>query len=140
MAHPGGANNLGDRPLGELMKLLAEQATTLARQEMELAKAEMREKEAQAKPAIMALAVAAVFGVIALSALTTLAIEGLDLVGLPTWLSALVIAILAVILAVVLAQFGKRKLKAAASMPEETVLSLKEDLEWAKLQRISVAR
>ena len=41
---------LRDRPVGELLKQLANETTTLMRQELELAKAEMREKAGKAGP------------------------------------------------------------------------------------------
>jgi Flp pilus assembly protein TadB len=134
------ANEVHNRPLRDLVKLLAEQATTLARQEIELAKAEMLQKKAEAKPAIMALVVAAVLGVICLCALTVLAITGLDAAGLPTWASALLIAVIAGLIALVLALSSKRKLQALSPVPEETMTTLKEDLRWAKLQRTSIGR
>src|SRR4029078_4480715 len=39
-----GGDDLRDRPIGELLKQLSEQTTTLVRQELELAKAEVSEK------------------------------------------------------------------------------------------------
>jgi hypothetical protein len=41
-------DDLRDRPIGELLKQLSQETTTLVRQELELAKAEMAEKGKQA--------------------------------------------------------------------------------------------
>ena len=45
---PGGAEDLRDRSLGELLKQLSEQTTRLVHQELELAKAELTQKGRQA--------------------------------------------------------------------------------------------
>ena len=44
--------NLHEQPIGELLKQLANETTTLVRQELDLAKAEMREKGRVAGPAL----------------------------------------------------------------------------------------
>ena len=44
--------DLRERPVGELLKQLADETTTLVRQELELAKAEMREKASKAGPGL----------------------------------------------------------------------------------------
>ena len=44
MARNGETDDLRDRPIGELLKQLATETTTLVRQELELAKAEFTEK------------------------------------------------------------------------------------------------
>ena len=79
------------------------------------------------------------FGVIALSAVTTLIIGALALV-IPAWLAAIIVAVVAGIIASILGSKAKRALQGVGTPPEETVQTLKEDLEWAKSQRTSVAR
>ncbi len=133
------ANDLHNLSLPDLMKLLADQASTLARQEIELAKAELSVKKTEAMPALKTLVVAAVFGVIALSALTTLIIVGMSAL-LPAWAAALLITVIASLVAIALAVNGKNTLESLSPMPEETILTLKEDLRWAKRQRTSIAR
>lgn len=46
------ADELRERPVGELLKQLANETTTLVKQELELAKAEMREKAGKAGPGV----------------------------------------------------------------------------------------
>jgi uncharacterized membrane protein YqjE len=139
MAHFNGATDLHDRPLRELVRLLAEQASDLAHQEIALAKAEVEEKKAQAKPVLGAAVVASALGVVCLSALTSLAITGLAAV-LPVWAAALIVAVVAGLAAVALGASAKRRLRALSPVPEKTLLTLKEDLRWAKLQRTFVTK
>jgi uncharacterized membrane protein YqjE len=138
MAQLGAANDLHNRPLGDLLQLLATQATALVRQEVELAKTELREKKAKAEPAIKLFTIAAVFALVTLSAVTTLLIAVLSYV-IPGWVAALVIAILAAAGTAILVQLGRQELrKVGPPILEETVATLKEDLEWVKAQRISI--
>lgn len=131
--------DLHNLPLPDLMKLLADQVSTLAQQEIELAKTEFSVKKAEATPALKTIAVAAVFGVICASALTMLVILGLSAL-LTMWAAALLVTLVAGLVALTLALNGKRRLEALSPLPEETISTLKEDLRWAKRQRISIAR
>ena len=62
--------DLRERPIGELLKELSTQTTTLVRQELELAKAEMAEKGKQAGVGVGMFGGAGIFGMLALGALT----------------------------------------------------------------------
>jgi Flp pilus assembly protein TadB len=139
MAQVSVVSDLDDRPIGDLLRLLAEQASTLARQEFDLAKSELQEKQQEAQPAIRTAVWAAIFGVIALSALTTLIIFGLSYL-MPEWLAAVIILVIAGVVAAILAGSARRRLQQLGTMPTETVETLREDLEWAKSQRTFVGR
>ena len=74
------------------------------------------------------------FSVAALGALTACFILALDLV-MPAWLAALIVAVVYGIIAFVLVKQGQARLKQAAPpVPERTVETVKEDVEWAKTQ------
>ena len=54
---------------------------------------------------------------------------------MPVWLAALIVTILWAIVAAVLVQTGRKKLKEAAPpVPEQTIETIKEDVQWAKTQ------
>ena len=73
-----GDQDLRERPIGELMKQLAQETTTLVRQEIELAKAEVRQKGRKAGPGIGMVGAAGVVGLLAAGALTAFFIFALD--------------------------------------------------------------
>lgn len=130
-----------DRPIGELLRELGDEISTLVRQEIALAKAEMSEK---AKPVV---ASAGMFGGTALLALgafgaaTAFLIAGIAALGLPVWAAALIVTVVYGAVAGVLAMMGKKKLQEAAPLiPEQTAQSVKEDIEWAKTRAKSGAR
>jgi hypothetical protein len=129
-----------ERSTGELVKDLSEQASTLVRQEVELAKAEMAEKGRKAGAGAGMLAGAAVAGLLMLGAFTAFLVLALD-EGMPAWLAALLVTVLWAVVAGVLALVGREKLREMGKpVPEKTVESVKEDIEWLKHPTRSEAR
>ena len=137
---PGGGEDLHDRSLGELLKQLSEQTTRLVHQELELAKAEITQKGKQAGMGAGMFGGAGAIGLAALGALTACFILALNAV-MPAWLAALIVAVVYGIIAFVLVKQGQAKIKAAGPpVPEQTIETVKEDVEWAKTQKKSVSR
>ena len=137
------ANNdtdLRERPIGELLKQLSQETTTLVRQELELAKAEMAEKGKQAGKGAGMFGGAGLIGFLALAALTAALILGLD-EAMKDWLAALIVGLVYAAVAGVLALRGRREVQQAAPpVPEQTVESVKEDVQWAKTRTPSASR
>ena len=140
MAVDPGQQDLRERPIGELMKQLAEETSTLVRQELELAKAEMREKGKKAGTGlgfIGAAGVAALLGLGAFTAFLILALDG----AMPNWLAALIVAAVYGAVAGVLAMRGREKVQEVGRpIPEQTQESIQEDVQWAKTQLKSGSR
>ena len=133
-------DDLRDRPIGELMRELANQTTTLVKQELELAKAEVREKGKRAGVGFGMWGAAGVAALLALGAFTAFLILVLDEV-MPDWLAALIVAAVYGAIAAVLYYQGREKVEEAGSpVPEQTVETLKEDVQWAKDQTRSASR
>jgi uncharacterized membrane protein YqjE len=129
-----GTDDLRDRSLGELLKQLSEQTTRLVHQELELAKAELTEKGKQAGKGAGMFGGAGAIGLAALGALTACFILALD-TFLPAWLAALIVAVVYGIVAFVLVKQGQARIKEATPpVPEQTIETVKEDVEWAKTQ------
>ncbi len=132
MADIGQTDDMRDRPVGELMKQLANETTTLVRQEIELAKAEMTQKARSAGIGAGMLGAAGVAALLALGTLTAFLILALD-GALASWLAALIVALLWGAVAAVLAVLGRARVREAGPpKPEQTVESVKEDVEVAK--------
>jgi uncharacterized membrane protein YqjE len=122
-----------DRSVAELMKQLTEQMSTLVRQEMDLAKAELTEKGKRAGVGAGMFGGAGVFGVFALGALTACVILALVKAAVVGWLAALIVAVAYAAIAGVLALVGKRNVQQGVPpMPEQTIESVKQDVDVAK--------
>jgi MFS family permease len=133
-------NDLRQEPIGDLLKRLSQETTQLVRQELELAKAEMTEKGKRAGIGAGMFGAAGVVGLLALGALTAFFIMLLD-GALANWLSALIVAVVYGAIAGVLALRGKTKVQEATPpVPEQTVETVKEDVQWAKTRTRSAGR
>jgi len=128
-----------ERTVAELLADLAQDTGTLVRQEVSLATAEMAQKASQATKSIGWLVVGGAFAFLALEMLVNSGVVLLaGLLPLPDPMSALVaFLIVFVVVAMISAFFVKKginSLKADNLMPQQTVETIKEDVQWAKQQ------
>jgi len=132
MPDQNGQTELRDRPAGELMKQLSDQATMLVRKEVELAKAELAVKGKKAGMGAGMFGGAGLFGFFAFAGLTATFILALATAVAP-WLAALIVTVVYGAIAGVLALQGKNKVQEATPpVPERAVDSTKEDVAWVK--------
>jgi uncharacterized membrane protein YqjE len=123
----------GERSAGDIVQNVMRDVGEVVRGEVRLAKAEMSEKVSQAGKAAGMLGGAAVAGLMGLAALVTAAIVGLSMV-VALWVSALIVGVLLLVSAAAMYAAGRATLKAVSPVPERTVETLKDDVEWAKHQ------
>jgi hypothetical protein len=136
----GNGGDLRDRPIGDLLKQLSEQTTTLVKQELELAKAEVAEKGKKAGAGAGMFGGAGVSAFMGLGALTAAAIAALDSL-MSTGLAALIVGVVWLAIAGVLAMTGKNKVQEATPpVPEQATESVKEDVQWAKTRAQSARK
>lgn len=120
-------------------KAVATDTAALVRAELELAKAELTAgAQRKATGAGLLAAAAALGGLAGLAVLVAAGFALAELGGLPGWASALIIAAALLVVAVVLAAVGRRKLGASVS-PEVTKQQISEDVTWVK-QRVRERR
>ena len=121
-----------DASTAELLRELSEQTTRLVRQEIELAKAEVSVKGKRAGIGAGMFGAAATVGLFALGALTAAIIAALSL-AMATWLAALIVAVVYGAVAGGLALTGRNKVQEAMPpVPQDSVESVKEDVQWTK--------
>lgn len=118
-----------ERSTAELVKELSEQISVLVRDELKLAQLEMIRKGKRAGIGIGMLGgggLVALYGLGCLIACMIIAISGV----LAAWLAALIVGAALLAVAGVVALMGKRRLQQATPpVPEETVSSVKTDVE-----------
>jgi hypothetical protein len=132
-------NELRERPIGEVAKELTSDLSLLMRQEIELAKAEMAQKGRTAAPGLGMFGGAGIVGLCAAGAITAFLVLVFSLF-LPDWTAALIVgAVLAAIAYTLVRQGKERVAEAGKPVPEQTIETVKEDVEWAKT-RASSAR
>ena len=129
-----------ERPIAEVAKDLTSDLSLLVRQEIELAKAEMAEKGRTAAPGLGMFGGAGVIGLCAAGALTACLVL-LSSLFLADWAAALIVGVVLAAIAFVLARQGKERVADAGKpVPEQTIETVKEDVEWAKTRASSARR
>ena len=128
-----------ERPAGDVAKDLTRDLSLLMRQEFELARAELTDKARTAARGLGMFAGAALVALCALGALTAFLVLVFALF-LPEWAAALIVGALLAAGAYLLVQRGRERIAAAGTpLPEMTIETVKEDIEWTKT-RASSAR
>jgi uncharacterized membrane protein YqjE len=143
-ARPAGASPDEQPSTGELLKGLADDATTLIRQEILLARQELQEGlTASAKASAMLVAA----GVLGLYAFFFLLYTIGEAIGGPRWLGFAIVTVVLLIVVAVLGLIGKNRLAASKVAPEKaraelqtTANELKEEITWGKPQEQPPAR
>jgi hypothetical protein len=123
---------MSDRSIAELLGQLSNQTATLVRQELDLAKAEMTVKGKRAGMGAGMFGAAGLFGLYALGALTACVILVLS-TAMTAWVGALIVAAVYGVIAGGLALSGKTKVQQSAPpVPERTVQTVKDDVEYTR--------
>jgi hypothetical protein len=131
---------LRERPLGEVAKELTGDVSLLIRQEIELAKAEMTQKGRTAASGLGMFGGAGIVVLCAAGALTAFLVL-LFSIFLPEWAAALIIGAVLAAVAYLLVRQGKERVSDAGKpIPEQTIETVKEDVEWTKTRASSARR
>ncbi len=120
-----------DKSLGDLFGDLSREFGELVRTQTDLAKTEIRNQADKAKLAAEAFGGAAVAGYMALLLLSFAAAWGLSEV-MPEGVAFLIIGAIYAIAAGVLSLRGRRRVEELNVVPEQTIESVKEDVQWAQ--------
>jgi hypothetical protein len=139
-AQPAAGASPDEQPsTGELLKGLADDATTLIRQEILLARQELQEGLTASAKASAMLVAAGVLGLYAFFFLLyTIGVA----IGGPEWLGFAIVTVVLLIVVAVLGLIGKNRLAASKVAPEKaraelqtTANELKEEITWGKPQQ-----
>ena len=141
---PAGAAPTEEPSTAELLKGIADDATTLVRQEILLARQELQEGLTATAKASAMLVAAGVLGLYAFFFLLYTIGEG---IGGPRWLGFAIVTVVLLIVVAVLALVGRKRLAASKVAPEKaraelqtTANELKEEITWGRPQQQPPAR
>lgn len=121
-----------DRSLGTIVKELVGDIQTLFRSEIALLKIEIRDTIAKLGGGIGMFAGAAFVALFGLAFLFVTVLLVLVRIGVPAWLSALIVTIVLFAVAGILAFLGKKKFAAVDFVPNRSVQQIKTDIETIK--------
>jgi len=123
-----------ERSLGELLSELSRETGQLVRKEVELATTEMT---AKARKAGASIGVAAAGGALLHAGLLVLLaalVIGLAQLGIQPWLSALIVAVVTMIVGYTLVNKGLTQLRRTNVAPTQAIESVKETATWTTRQ------
>lgn len=120
-----------ERSIGELLKAITRDFSTLLREEVALAKAEIQLTIRTAVKDVVFVAAGGLVAYAGLLALIAAAVLGLASVIDP-WLSALIIGGVVTLIGVILLMRGLEEMKSLRPVPKRTVRNLQSDAETVK--------
>ena len=121
-----------DRSLGTIVKELVGDIQTLFRSEIALLKIEIKDTVAKLGGGIGMFAGAAFVALFGLAFLFVTILLVLVRLGVPAWLSALIVTIVLFAVAGLLALMGKKKFAAVDFVPNRSVTQIKADIDSIK--------
>ncbi len=126
------AEDLRDRPAGELVQQMSEQVSRLVREELRLAQLELAQKGKRAGIGVGLFGGSGLLSLYGLAAIIAGVALLLALV-LPAWAAALIVGAVLLATAGALALLGKRQVsEATPPTPQQTIVSVKADVEVVK--------
>lgn len=123
-----------DRSTSEIVGSVATRFGDLVSKQLQLAKLEMTDEMKKAARASSMLVAAGLTAYLAVTMLTVAAALWLDEVVHPAVAFA-VVALFWAVVAAVLASIGRERLRHVDPVPQQTIETIKEDVEWARTQR-----
>jgi hypothetical protein len=128
-----------ERTLGTIIKELTADLSMLFRSEIALLKFELKDAGAKLGGGAALLAAALFVALIGLAFLFVTITLGLVALGVPAWLSSLIVTLLLFAAAAVLGLMGKKKLEAVNLVPTESIETIKTDIDTLKADVARVA-
>jgi hypothetical protein len=129
-----------ERTLGTIIKELTEDITTLFRGEIALLKLEVKDTVVKLGGGAGLFAGALFVGLFGLAFLFVTILLVLIRIGVPAWLSALIVTVVLLATAAVMALMGKKKFAAVQFVPSKSIESIKTDYESIKADIEQAAR
>ncbi len=121
------------RSVPEVLQNIVGNIQEIIRSEFSLAKIEIKQEAAQAKGPAMMWLIGGALGLYALGFLLLTAIFGMATV-MPIWLAALIVGAVLTVISIALLSAASKRLKQVHKVPERTIETLKENVQWAKEQ------
>ena len=120
-----------DQPLSELISRASSDLATLFRKEVELAKIEIRDDVRHTAKAGSMFGAAGFAGYLA-AVLASLALVFVLDLAMPLWAAFLIVAVLFALVGFVLFRQARTRMSQFTPGPEQTLETIREDIEWAK--------
>ena len=121
-----------DRTIGTIIKDLTADISMLIRSEIALLKLELKDAAAKLGGGAAMMAAAIFLALIGMAFLFVTITLGMVALGLPPWLSSLIVTVVLFVAAGILVMMGKKKLAGVNFVPSESIEHIKTDIDTLK--------
>jgi uncharacterized membrane protein YqjE len=121
-----------ERSLGTIIKDLTADFSNLVRSEIALLKLELKDSASKLGGGAALMAAALFLGLFGLAFLFVTITLGLVALGVPAWLSSLIVTVVLLAAAGILVMMGKKKLEGVNFVPTESIDHIRGDLDSLK--------
>jgi hypothetical protein len=126
-------NAQNSRAMAEVLQDIVGNIQEIIRSEFLLAKAEISEETAKAARSSIPLAVGLVLALYAFGFILLAIVHALSAV-VDAWLASLIVGVAVLVVSVILVSVGRKRFQQVKVVPEKTIETMKENVQWAKHQ------
>ena len=126
-------NAQNSRAMPEVLQDIVGNIQEIIRSEFLLAKAEISEETAKAARSSIPLAVGLVLALYAFGFILLAIVHALSAV-VDAWLASLIVGVAVLVVSVILVSVGRKRFQQVKVVPEKTIETMKENVQWAKHQ------
>ena len=121
------------RTMSEVLQDIVANIQEIVRSEFRLAKVEIHEETTKAVRSSIPLVMGVLLSLYALGFILLAVVHALSLV-VDAWLAALIVGFGVLVVSMILVSVGRKRFKQVKVVPEKTVVTVKENVQWAKHQ------
>jgi uncharacterized membrane protein YqjE len=121
------------RSIAEVLQDIVQNIQEIFRSEFRLAKVEIHDEAAKALRFSIPLVIGLVLSLYALGFILLAVVHALSTVVDP-WLASLIVGAAVLVISIGLINIGRKRLKQVKVVPEKTIGTVKENVQWAKHQ------
>jgi uncharacterized membrane protein YqjE len=121
------------RSMSEVLQDIVANIQEIVRSEFRLAKVEIHEETTKAVRSSIPLVIGVLLSLYALGFIMLAVVHALSMV-VDAWLAALIVGAGVLFISMILVSVGRKRFKQVKVVPEKTVVTVKENVQWAKHQ------
>ena len=121
------------RTMSEVLQDIAANIQEIVRSEFRLAKVEIHEETTKAVRSSIPLVIGVLLSLYALGFILLAVVHALSMV-VDAWLATLIVGAAVLVISMILVSVGRKRFKQVKVVPEKTVVTVKENVQWAKHQ------
>ena len=121
------------RTMSEVLQDIVANIQEIVRSEFRLAKVEIHEEATKAVRSSIPLVIGVLLSLYALGFILLAVVHALSMV-VDAWLAALIVGAGVLAISMILVSVGRKRFKQVKVVPEKTVVTVKENVQWAKHQ------